>query len=139
MNTATPPLFQPSPIGLSPFTPKVPEPATERPKRRAGGKKAAKPKKARTPRAPRPTFTTAPIPPQTAAPAPKKARKPRVAPPKRKAAAPSAKLGINEIVSATVGLKAEEAKMLLSIVGKLNDFNKAGKLKVVGALGKLFG
>lgn len=75
--------------------------------------------------------------PVEAAPAPKKARKPRAA----KTVAPKAatgKLGINEIVSATVGLKADEAKLLLSIVTKLGDLNKSGKVKVTAALGKLF-
>jgi hypothetical protein len=69
----------------------------------------------------------------------KKPRKPRVD--KKKAKAPKAasgKLGINEIVSATVGLKAEEAKLLLAIVSKLGDLNKGGKVKVTAALGKLF-
>lgn len=49
------------------------------------------------------------------------------------------KLDINAIVSATVGLKQDEAKLLLAIVGKLGDLNKTGKVKVVGALGRLFG
>lgn len=42
-------------------------------------------------------------------------------------------------MSATVGLKEDEAKLLLTIVSKLGDLNKTGKVKVVGALGRLFG
>jgi hypothetical protein len=104
--------------------------ATERPKRQARRAAALKPQKAR--RARKPVFVEAPA----AAPAPKKPRKPRAA---KKDAAPARKLDLNAIVSATVGLKAEEAKALLAIVGKLDGLAKSRKGKVVAALNKLFG
>ena len=67
----------------------------------------------------------------------KKPRKPRAA---KAAKAPrAAKVGINEIVTATVGLKADEAKLLLSLVDKLGALGKARKGKVVAALAQLFG
>lgn len=68
----------------------------------------------------------------------KKPRKPRAAKKAAKAPRAAGKLDINSIVQATVGLKAEEAKLLLSIVSKLGDLGKSGKVKVVAALAKLF-
>lgn len=65
--------------------------------------------------------------------APAKVRKPRVA-----KVAKSGKLGINEIVQATIGLKADEAKALLSIHAGISEFNKKGRAKIVAALAKLF-
>lgn len=107
----------------------APQAATDaRPKRRAA-KKAAKAarKVGKSPRLADPYVAMA------AEIAPKKAKR------AKKTATPRAssvgKLDINAIVSATVGLKQDEA---LSIVGKLGDLNKTGKVKVVGALGRLF-
>jgi hypothetical protein len=126
------PVSPPQPAPAAP-TPRVRKPRTSStaPAADPPERRASRPRRAKKARA---------VPAATAAPVPtKRPRKARVA---KKAATPRAstgKLDINSIVSATVGLKADEAKMLLSIVGKLGDLGKPGKTKVIGALGKLFG
>jgi hypothetical protein len=109
---------QPSPTSSTP-------PAAKRPRRASSNRVAAR----RTARGDAPEVASAP--------APKKVRKPRVA--KKTVAKPSGKLGINEIVSATVGLKENEATVLLNIVQSLEHLKKSAKPKVLAALGKLFG
>lgn len=52
--------------------------------------------------------------------------------------AKAGKLGINEIVSATVGLKEDQATVLLNIVESLEHLKKSAKSKVIEALAKLF-
>jgi hypothetical protein len=120
-------------IDSNPFIPVSPPttemPAAERPKRGPRKAKAdafidAVTKPARKPRVAKATASDKP------------GRKPRVA---KVVAAKPGKLGINEIVSATVGLKEDEAAALLNIVQSLGDLKKSAKPKVLAALGKLFG
>lgn len=141
MNTTAPQNpFVPAPPPFQPLAAETSLAATERPKRRAGRPaKAVKAKKVKKPPRHNLAAQVATLGADSLLPPTKKPRKPRVA---KKAKAPRAsagKLGINEIVSATVGLKAEEAKALLAVVSRLGDLSKGGKVKVTAALGKLFG
>ena len=124
-------------IPAQPFQPQ--EPPATRPKKQRGGRKAT-PSAAERPkrRASKPKADPYAALAALEATAPdRKPRKPRVA---KVAKAPRAgKVGINEIVTATVGLKADEAKLLLTLVDKLGALGKARKGKVVAALAQLFG
>jgi hypothetical protein len=117
-------------VELAPFVPVGPADAAlvapEKQKRRAGTRKAKAVKIPRVPKILKAVEVT-PVP-------VKKPRKPRAV----AKAKPAGKLGINEIVSATVGLKEDEAKTLLKIVGMLADHKKSSKPKILSALGKLF-
>lgn len=57
---------------------------------------------------------------------------------KARTPAPRGKLGMNEIISAAVGLKEEEAAALLGCVEQIQTLKKSAKPKVVAALGRLF-
>lgn len=121
----------------NPFVPQMPpgsktqtaEP--ERTKRRKAAKAVAAPK------APRKVRQSSGIP--LTAPAGEKGskvRKPRAA---KAAPVPTGKLDISTIVTAAVGLKEDEATVLLAIVQSLGHLKKSAKPKVLAALAKLFG
>jgi len=127
--------FQPS--FLPTTTPDTISGENDRPKRR-GSRKAAEPApaKARKPRATRKeSALTAPY---AAIAKEIKTRKPKAAKTVVAVKAPS-KLGINEIVSATVGLKEDEARQLLNMAACLDTLKKGARPKVMAALRKLFG
>lgn len=48
------------------------------------------------------------------------------------------KIGVTEIVNATLGLNADEAKALLHLHAKIGDLGKKSQSKIVSALAKLF-
>lgn len=126
MNTMPDP-FVPTHPPLTP-SPPAPTPTTGRPKRRSGGKK--KPASGRTRK---PAAVAAPV--EAPAPTPRKLRKPRVV----KETAPKArKLDIGAIVSATAGLKSDDARLLVKIYTMLSDHSAKSRAAITASLGKLF-
>lgn len=116
--------------------PPTPSTVTERPKRRSGGKK--KPASGRTRKVGKSPALASPhkaIAEQVLAVAPKKPRKPRVV---KEATSKARKLDIGAIVSATAGLKSDDARLLVKIYTMLSDHSARSRAAITASLGKLF-
>lgn len=123
------PMHQLSPTSSTP-------PAAERP-RRAGGKKkstSGRLRKAKEKDAAGRAYAATEA---AVTPAPKKPRKPRVA--KADKAVVRRVLDIGAIISATAGLKPDDARALVKIHTMLSERSAKSRVAITASLGKLFG